>query len=230
MTAEMTSEMYHRGYWEDGDGSNYRDYGNDPGWAPTVDVLLQIGTVRSTPWLEVGCAKGFFVETALGRDVPARGYDLSEYAVGEAWKRNRVLQRRVIVGNAAEMPAAAPTWVGFGLVCSWEMLEHVPFGYLDSVLTGMADSGRPGAWQVHRIGIADGPGSHHHNDDVTHQPAKPRSWWEAQFASHGWRRHEYAEGMLDEAFRGRDWAGRFFVYRQPGVSLEAVDPGMADLS
>jgi SAM-dependent methyltransferase len=211
--SRMRSADYHEGYWERGEGSNYVNYGPDPGWQPTVHTMcMELGTTGR--WLEVACAKGWFVYEARFAGVDCWGIDISEYAIGQAPNRVR---DRVVLGNVAEAipwPAAA-----MDVVCSWEFLEHVYEDELDRVLREMERVLRPGGWLWHRIGIdcADDPrfagAEHGHQNDVTHVLEMPDRWWRSMFDRRGWQHQPHAERALNSVFRDRDWANRFYVYR-----------------
>lgn len=196
---------YGEGYWERGEGSNYVRYADDPGWMPTARVLWQM---KPGPrLLEVGCSKGYFVRAARLTGFDAQGLDVSRYALAHpAPGVGHLLQ----YGSVTEIPW--PTH-SFDVVCSWEMLEHVPKDRLDVALTQMATVATPGSLQVHRIGTLE-PGTDlsDHLSDETHVTNEPGTWWRDLMASHFGARREDVERVLDAQFTGRDWAGRFFAY------------------
>lgn len=199
----MRSDQYPRDYFEDGVGSNYRGYGNDPGWAPTVRLLTRVLSPHMGSWLEVACAKGYFVRQARVAGFETVGCDVSDYAISAAPESVRPF---VQVANAVSLP-----WPDdlFALVCSWEFMEHVPEAQLPTVWDEMERVVQPDGWLVHRIGFDDG--------DSTHATVKPREWWADMLGSRGWLHQPDMEGRFDEVFAGRDWAGRFFVYKAPSV-------------
>lgn len=93
--------------------------------------------------LELGCAKGFFVEAALGAGHDAFGVDLSVDAVAAG--RDRGIEGRLFCGDARhELPFGDSE--GFDLVVVWELLEHMddPAGFLATC----AEHLRPGGWVV----------------------------------------------------------------------------------
>ena len=116
--------------------------------------------------LELGCAKGFFVEAALAAGYDAHGVDLSAAAV-EAGRR-RGLMGRLSCADAREIgQGEAPA--EFDLVVAWELLEHVeqPIEFLQSSSLCL----RPGGWIVGSTPNGDSPwlralGSGWHGFDI----------------------------------------------------------------
>ncbi|QDU67135.1 class I SAM-dependent methyltransferase [Engelhardtia mirabilis] len=91
--------------------------------------------------LELGCAKGFFVEAALAAGYDARGVDLAEGAVAEG--RRRGLEGHLFTADArGELPAGCGS--EFDLVVAWELLEHMdrPASFLATAAKHL----RPGGW------------------------------------------------------------------------------------
>lgn len=206
-------DLYDEGYWEHGHGSNYHNYGDDPGWKGTVKVLTQFVPPRATLF-ETASAKGYFLKEAQEAGYDTVGIDLSEYAVSKA------------VVPVIHADAADPSWVepllkdrgGFDIVCSWEFLEHVPHENLCDVVNNMLALPKDGALFVHRIGITTVEGVRLDNDH-THVSNHTYGWWEnflESFNDFDWgftltKAPEVVEA-LDKEFKGRDWSGRFFAY------------------
>jgi SAM-dependent methyltransferase len=207
----MTSDMYDEGYWERGVGSNYVDYGDDPGWFPSAVLLAGLlGDTRESPRVfEVGAAKGWFLLHARGIGLDAWGMDISDWAVRHAELYVRPYLR---VGNAAVDPIRLTGESPYDAVVSWEFLEHVPVDELAAVLANMEDAVAPGGLLLHRIGIGGMGDVHEHEADVTHQPAQPREWWEELGRARGWEPRPDLVRSFDETFAGRDWAGRYFAW------------------
>ncbi len=93
--------------------------------------------------LELGCAKGFFVEAAVERGIDAWGVDFSAPAITAATQRG--LGQRCLLG-AADQPAPEELPQGFDLVCAWEVIEHLdePEGLLHNAFAHL----RPGGWLI----------------------------------------------------------------------------------
>lgn len=213
---KMHSGLYHEGYWERGEGSNYVAYGDDPGWGPTLTAMAQcIG--HDGKWLEIACAKGFFTRRARAAGVDCWGIDLSAYAIGQAPG-----DVRPYVQEASVLAIPFPDDT-FDVVCSWEFLEHVPLEDLPAALAEIDRVAKPGAHLWHRIGIdttgddrfPQGVDQHHHQNDVTHFSEMPDVFWRGEFDDLGWVRTAPNEDVVNAAFADRDWRDRFYVYRRP---------------
>lgn len=55
----FSGDEYGEGYWERAEGSNYRDYGDDPGWGIIADIFQRLRSNARV--IEAACAKGYFV-------------------------------------------------------------------------------------------------------------------------------------------------------------------------
>lgn len=215
--SKMKSSDYHEGYWERGEGSNYHNYGDDPGWNTTARIVAgQVG--QDAKVLEVACAKGYFVLAARNAGLQCYGVDLSEYAVSAAPK---IIQPYIKVGNAAVYTDLVNALPGDDLwldaVVSNEFLEHVYEEEIDDVLNNMLMMVEPGGYFLHRIGLdmETGEDYAHQDDDCTHVLVRPRHYWEDKFRALGLVHLPEVEYEFDTAFRGRDWAGRYFAYQVP---------------
>lgn len=208
---KMKSSDYHEGYWERGEGSNYVNYGDDPGWNRTLDALH--GWVKPTQsLLELGCAKGYFVRAARSRGIDAWGIDISEHAVSKIRPGGDLY---IDLASATDIPYLRRE---FDVVCSWEFLEHVPEDELARVLDECERVAYLGALFIHRIGISDAPASKDgaapgDQHDVTHVNERSADYWRDVFASRGYERMQRIEQDLDAKFIDRDWFGRFFAYQ-----------------
>lgn len=164
---------------------------------------------QGTRLVEVGSAMGFFLLAAKDVGFDAAGIDISEYAVGQA---PIAVMDRLTCGNAVALPWRMHS---ADVVCSWEFLEHVYEDEIDMVLVEMDRVLKPGGQVWHRIGIVMPGDPSHQQQDVTHYNERPRDYWESKFYVMGYDRLVAQEADLDEAFKGRDWADRFFVWRKP---------------
>ncbi len=197
--------MYGRGYFEYGEGSNYVNYGDDPGWRGTV---AELGRVLSPPAaiLELGAAKGYFVRAARAAGFTCCGLDVSEYAVSRS---DGFVQQ----GDAAHGLDFSDG--SFSAVVSWELLEHIEESRIRLVTAEMDRVLRPGGLQVHRIGILVPGREAEFYSDETHVLPWTREEWPRLWSSY--ERVPAVEDALDQRFSGRDWSGRFFAFRKPEV-------------
>ena len=215
MQSKMSGSHYHKGYWEDGDGSNYHSYGFDPGWPVVASVVRQFYNPGAIAY-EIACAKGYLVKTLLHFGINAYGIDISDYAISKA---DSDIAERVQVANAVALPWEDKT---ADIVLSMEFFEHVPEDEVDIVLSEKMRVLKSGGIIMMKINIivpeSNPYRSSHENDcDITHYTIKDRGWWESKFSDAGLIHENKIENMLDNAFSGRDWFGRFFVWRKPNA-------------
>lgn len=93
--------------------------------------------------LELGCAKGFFVEAAVRAGLDARGVDVALEAIAAG--RDRGVEGRLFHADArGDLPTACGT--DFDVVAAWELLEHMddPAEFLRSAARHV----RPGGWVI----------------------------------------------------------------------------------
>lgn len=198
---------YDEGYWERGEGSNYVDYGPDPGFNLTAQVMCRVAPPPAT-LLEVGCAKGFFLAEAQEAGYHVAGCDVSEWALDHA--DGRVLSH-VLLASVTDLPFAGSM---FEITCSWEVLEHVYPDEIDQAFKEMIRVTVPGGWMIHRIGmLMDGEDMSHHFDDHTHVLNEDRDWWLEKFEEHHLVIDDAATSLFNRVFIGRDWCGRFIASR-----------------
>lgn len=205
----MDSSLYPASYFEGGGASNYTGYGDDAGWPLTALIVKR--HALGPALLEVGCATGWFVRTARLQGFDAWGVDISDWAI-----------EHPADGVGEYIAQANVLDIGYGgygvktyhdVVCSWEMLEHVPEDDVVAALDSMVQTLKPGGLFVHRIALDDASHDHNAHDDETHFTIRPRRWWVDQFEKFGGEHLPGVEKEFDNAFSDRDWAGRFFAYR-----------------
>lgn len=195
-------DPYTEGYWERGEGSNYHGYGDDPGWELSA-LALRLCAPDATRLLEIGAARGFFLQAAERARFTVDGIDTSAYATTTA-------ARRVLHGDVSTIDPGVFPPAGYDIVCSWEVLEHIPEAALPGVWERIQTWSAPSALQVHRIAAEDD------TSDSTHVTLRPLKWWEKQLRLHfdGHRRGD-VEDVFNGLFAGRDWAGRFLAWQNP---------------
>lgn len=215
VTERFSPDDYGLGYFEHGQGSNYHRYGDDAGWDPILDVMEKFHPGTQLRIFEAGCAKGYFVGHARMRGHEARGFDLSEYAIGKAPDG---AQGHVYQHDATTLWPERSNQ--FDIVCAWEFLEHIPTPHIETVLHEMLRTMKVEGGELWlKTGIVvpdDHPFAGKVEDhDKTHVSMYPREWWEDRFRQLGLIPFKDAQDELDRTFRNRDWYGRFFVWRVP---------------
>lgn len=201
----MSSSYYGEGYWEKAEGSNYRNYGDDPGWAIIAEGISYLSRGDGKIY-EVACAKGYLVDWLVKFGLDAYGIDISEYAISKAPES---VSGRVSVANATNLPWEDNT---ADCVVSMEFFEHVPEDEIEQVLSEKMRVLRSGGMMLMKINIDDHHSSGEDDNDHSHFTIKPRIWWENIFAGNGLIHNKQIENMFDSAFANRDWHGRFFVW------------------
>jgi SAM-dependent methyltransferase len=208
MQSTMSSAYYGKGYWEDAEGSNYRNYGDDPGWPVIASLIEHLSNGNSSTVYEVACAKGYLVNWLNNFGLDAYGIDISDYAI-----ENSVadIRSRLSVANAVSLPWDTDT---ADYVLSMEFFEHVPENEIDNVLSEKMRVLKSGGLMLMKINIDDHQSSSESDNDHSHFTIMPREWWESIFEKSGLVRDKNIEDMLDYAFSNRDWKGRFFAWRK----------------
>jgi cyclopropane fatty-acyl-phospholipid synthase-like methyltransferase len=208
------TDAYHEGYWERGEGSNYVDYGDDPGFMATA-AALRSWLPSGARVYELGAAKGFVVFYCRQFGLDAEGVDISSWAIDHSPRSVRRYLHRHNAADPLPWPATSAD-----CVLSLEFLEHIPESELLWVLENALAVLKPGGLMLHRIGILRPPeelkrwpGAH--DDDATHVLMRRDGWWRELFGALGWQRQIDREAYLNTVFADRDWSGRHYVYRAP---------------
>jgi cyclopropane fatty-acyl-phospholipid synthase-like methyltransferase len=207
---EVLDDRYSEGYFERAEGSNYRNYSDDPRWNEILNVIEKPYGNQSLTMLDVGAAKGWFVHHANVRGHDAFGVDISRYAVDNCAPMAR--QSLTLANVEYGLPYATEV---FDILTSWEFFEHIPEGSVGKIIDDMYRVLKVGGELWLRIALSDGA-SVETDVDVTHVTMKPRAWWEKVIAERQPMLIPIIENelILDRMFDGTDWKGRFLVYRK----------------
>ena len=207
--ASSNAEAYGPLYWSGGAGSNYGEYGDDPGWNETAEVLRPY-LRKDALIIEAGCAYGYFVAAARRAGWAAYGYDPSRYAISQAPTEVKAF---VSSGDFTTHRNDAGDAI-FDMGCSWEMLEHLDGPSVWEGLVNMRSQIVPGGLMIHRIAMADQPDvpPHDAHSDPTHINLQTRAYWHEVFSDLGMKHRADIEEALDAKFHYRDWRRRFFAY------------------
>ncbi len=167
MTSNHDRRPYDRHYFETALGAIPYDR-THPEWLEFFGRVADhiVAEIKPTRVLDVGCAKGFLVESLRDRGVDAYGIDVSEYAIGEVRPDVRPYCR---VASAVE-----PYDRSYDLIVCIEVLEHLSEEDGRAALANMCG-------RTNDVLFTSTP------DDViepTHVNVRPRSWWIERFAEH----------------------------------------------
>ena len=158
--------LYGREYFEDGVISNYKGYLDSDVFA---DRARKLGVTGAQRILDVGCAMGFMVGHLRRLGIDAYGCDMSEYAISKAEPHVRPFLMHCDIANGLPY---RDKW--FDLVCSFDVMEHVPEDQLPAVVAELL---RVGTTQFHEITCEE----HQIGVDLTHVTIKPLVWWQDRF-------------------------------------------------
>ena len=162
------SHPYTEGYFQKGEGSNYRGYEDGKQFEMRAEAIRD--RFHPTSLLDVGCARGFVVNHLRVMGVDAKGIDISEWAVGSVPPDG--LGKHL---TAADVTKGLPYSDGqFDLVTSMDFLEHIEEKDVDALIAEMLRVGRR---QFHVITTPE----YTMYGDETHVCMKPLEWWKAKF-------------------------------------------------
>ena len=173
MSEGTRSEDYSGTYYDHAHLGGYDNYSWDnEEWRRFFLSLAEriVGIANPRTVLDVGCARGLFVQALAARGVDASGIDISEHAVASA---HADVRDRLRVASATE-PLGGP----YDLVSCIEVLEHlspVDAQLAIDAITGAADL----------VLFSSSPGDH---DEATHINTRPTAQWAAWFAERGFYR------------------------------------------
>lgn len=172
------ADQYNRDYYERGVEMGLSGYTNYR-WLPHY-VLPFANEVKRRYWrpeqsefhepiLDFGCAKGFLVKAFRLLNLPAFGYDISEYAI-----QNCDPAIADYVSTALKS-----IWPGFSIITAKDTLEHVPAVELPHVLHLIYCSLSPAGRAIITVPLGDNDRYRirEYELDKTHQIRKDEEWW-----------------------------------------------------
>lgn len=173
MSEGTRSEDYSGTYFNDAHLGGYDDYRWDNETWRSFFVSLAdrvVGITNPRTVLDVGCARGLFVQALVARGVDATGIDVSEHAVESA---HPDVRDRLRVASAAE-----PIEGHYDLVSCIEVLEHLSPVEAQAAIDAMTAV-------TARVLFSSSPADH---DEATHVNTRPTAQWVAWFAERGFFR------------------------------------------
>ena len=151
----LTPKYFDEEYYEGGKG--YHTYNDDPRfqvWAE--DIITKYGPESV---LDFGCAKGYLVKALRDRGVKAYGFDVSEWAIGQAPKSVKPYLSSFIVPEV-------------DLIISYDTWEHIPENELVNYKHLLEDNAKQFFFTV---GTLNTPNWEH---DASHITMKELSFWQ----------------------------------------------------
>lgn len=162
------SHPYTEGYFQRGEGSNYRGYEDGKQFEMRAESIRDCFQPKSV--LDVGCARGFIVNHLRKMGIDAQGVDISEWATGSVPPDG--LGQHL---KTADVTKGLPFKDGeFDLVTSMDFLEHIEEKDVPGLVKEMLRVGRR---QFHVVTTPE----YTMYGDETHVCMKPLEWWIEQF-------------------------------------------------
>lgn len=170
-TTDTTSEDYSDAYYTTYAGHGDYDWDND-GWRDFfMQAAVRIRAItNATTSLDVGCAKGLFVQALATVGLDATGFDISEAAIAAA---HPDVRGRVRVASATE-----PIEGRYSLISCIEVLEHLDPVSAEKAIDHICEA-------TDLVLFTSTPG---HFDEPTHVNVRPTADWVASFAERGFFR------------------------------------------
>lgn len=110
---------YTEGYFEKGEGSNYKGYEDSSMFEAWADELIRLFDCKNKKLrvLDIGCAKGFLVKHLRDNGVEAWGIDISPYAI-----ESSPVKEYLVCGEVTDLPFEDNY---FDVVTSHDVFEHI---------------------------------------------------------------------------------------------------------
>ena len=149
--------------------------------------------------LDAGCAIGLLVETLREREIDAEGFDISEYAIGQATES---IREKVRVGSILE-----PFGRRYDLIVTIEVLEHLKPHEAEQAIANLCA-------HADDVLFSSTPSDF---KEASHFNVQPPEYWAELFARNGF----YRDLDFDASFIAR-WAVRFRKGNLPAHRVAAV--------
>lgn len=168
-TPDVTAPTYDEQYYASYGGVNYAE---STEFAALFHHFADrvVATLNPTKTLDAGCAIGRFVEALRARGVEAYGFDVSDYAIGQA---DPSIGEYVWVGSLTE---ALPDT--YDLITCIEVIEHLPAAEAPVAVANLCAA-------TDRILLSSTP---YEYEEPTHLNVQPPEYWSALFAAEGFFR------------------------------------------
>jgi len=202
----MSGEEFNEDYYERGVQKKISGYTNYK-WMPTrsyPEALTIKGLFPGKTILDFGCAKGFLVHALRQLNVEAYGYDISEYAVSQAFgkAKDHILTIMPSLNNKID-----------NVVIAKDVFEHIPKDQMGAILNDLAAE-----YDEALVVVPLGDKGHfrirEYEMDVTHIVKEDEDWWINKFKEYGWKIKSFSynlPGMKDHWTKTHLYGNGFFI-------------------
>lgn len=161
--------LYGADYYENDLGLPYK---RDEHWMAFNGRLADniVRSLRPATALDAGCALGFLVEALRDRGVDAKGFDVSEFAISQAYE--------TIKAHVWQAPLTAPLDGRYDLVTMVEVIEHLPRAEAGDAIANICSV-------TDTVLMSSSP---HDFTEATHLNVRPPEDWTVLFAQNGFIR------------------------------------------
>jgi SAM-dependent methyltransferase len=207
--------IFNEDYYERGIETGISGYSNFR-WIPELTLPLCFRIIEvlnihpNDKILDFGCAKGYLVRGFRLLHRQAWGVDVSQYAIEQA--PAEVRQYLHLVEGDDPIPLIDSyeyTWI-----IAKDVLEHIPYEKLPSVLDRLREAGQ-GMFVVVPLGENGKYEVPAYEHDITHVIREPLTWWADTFRRHGFevRSADYRVKHIKENWSQWRMGNGFFVLK-----------------
>lgn len=203
---EIPAEFYDKEYFTAGTKSNYAPYG--PGdWASALASM--VARLKPTSVLDVGCATGLVVKELRDRQIPAWGFDISEWAVANA------VTPEVYLGRA-ENP---DSYKSVDLITAFELPEHLTPVQAAKLFENARDNSLRMLCLIAAVRDGEEMPDLTHEKDKSHINIQPIGWWRKLATETDWTILSTDRFDNDPVALRMGWSGRFLYLGDPNASF-----------
>lgn len=206
--------FYDKDYYEHGVAKGISGYDHYR-WLPELtlpmahELVVQLGIKKTDKILDYGCAKGYLVKALRMLHYDAWGTDISRYAIESAPLEVIPFLTLLDATTPLEEQLSRYDWV-----LSKDVLEHVPYAVLPSVLKGFRAITK-NAFVAVPLGDGKQYNIPEYENDITHIIREDMRWWENAFKDAGFSvvKAEYKMPHIKANWEHHKNGNGFFVLR-----------------
>jgi SAM-dependent methyltransferase len=205
--------IFNEDYYEHGVEKNLSGYSNYR-WLPELTIPLcftmieLLGIHRSDRVLDFGCSKGYIVKGFRLLYREAYGVDISPYAISQA--PTEVRPYLSLIEPNDKIPLVNKCL--YDWTVAKDVLEHIPYEMLDSVLDLIREASRR-VFVIVPLGDGTKFNIPAYENDITHIIRESLDWWTKKFESNGFTIHTATTKMKHIKSNWDNWenGNGFFV-------------------